>query len=107
MCTKASKEVQILDNLTFTFTSCILLLLSFQRTYTFMGFPLKSCALHFRKSITLFTLGLCLKFRSLKKLDQERFKEHLVSALRHVSEIFYDVDDQAGYWSKLMTEVLD
>ena len=50
----------------FRLTFCrILLLLSFQKMHTFMGFPLRSCALRLRKSITWFTLGWYLNFMIL------------------------------------------
>ena len=48
-----------------------------------------------------------IKFRSFKNFDPERFEEHLASAPWHVGEVFDDIDDQAGYWNSLMTEVLD
>ena len=39
------------------FSSSLLLLLSVQKICTFMGFPLESCTLRLRKSVSWFTLG--------------------------------------------------
>lgn len=48
-----------------------------------------------------------VRFRSTKNYNEQKFKEHLSVAPWHVGEILDDIDDQAGFLSTLLTEIVN
>ena len=43
----------------------------------------------------------------MKNFDEQKFKQHLSSAPWHVSEIFEDRDDQIGFFTDLLIDIVD
>jgi len=48
-----------------------------------------------------------ITFRSIKKIDEDSFREDLKTAPWHVGSIFDSIDDQRFYWDSLFKSVLD
>ena len=48
-----------------------------------------------------------LIFRSIKKINEESFREDLSTAPWHVGSIFDSIDDQCFYWNSLFNNILD
>ena len=48
-----------------------------------------------------------VNFCSYKNLNELEFQNHLAIAPWHVSEVFHDVDEQAGFISLMLQEIVD
>lgn len=48
-----------------------------------------------------------VNFRSYKNLNELEFQNHLAIAPWHVSEVFHDVDEQTGFISLMLQEIVD
>ena len=51
--------------------------------------------------------GKVIKFRSLKGFDAEKYKEDLIQAPWHVSEIFYTIDDTFTFVETLLSGIVN
>jgi len=48
-----------------------------------------------------------ISFRSFKNMDEDKFRNDLISAPWHVGEVFDTVDDQYLYWNSLFNDILE
>ena len=48
-----------------------------------------------------------IKFRSIKNFDEQKFRQHLSTAPWHVGNIFDDIEDQTGFFTELLTDIVD
>ena len=48
-----------------------------------------------------------IKSRSIKNFDEQKFRQHFSTAPWHVGDIFDDIQDQAGFFTGLLTDIVD